>query len=623
MGKSRYIKLGLLSVTCWFLLGAYQLWKIQAAPIGDFANYYYATQAYLAGAPVADTYEPYTFNIWVNERSPSPVFVNYAPVPPISILAYLPFSLFKTVGVAKFWFSLIGLGLFGWVYFWVIRSRKWEVGGRKSEVGSQNLGDTMDHRPSTDNPISQKSEVGSQNLGDTIDHGLSTENPPNPKSEVGSQNLGDTIDHRPSTDNSLQESPYATSQLTYDLGLTTYLLVLLPFLLYTPLLNNLYQGQSYLYLLAALLAGYQCWETGKRNWAAVCWAIPIALKIFPAILLLFLLLKRDWRTFLLTSILATGLSLLPLMFIPMEVMVDYFVHILPRLFAGEINDPFTILYQSARVVFDQLFVLDQHLNPSPMVDHPAWSQYLYLLFQLFILAIVIALVNDKRVSTFAGFGIVILGGLLVSGYGSSYSMLLLLFPLLALFSLGLNAWPMCIALFLLFIAGNMPIYRLQSWPLVLQFPRLYALVAFLLFLLILIRPRLNGKTLLLLFALLLVKQWVSNGNAATRASYYLTDGRHSIIHDYEATKAGILLHFFSPQGDQKEELTTDDKLHYDSKLQIRDQQVYLGEQQLTFTKSRKKKPMRLNDKAVIYLSDEGRGVGFYTLRKIKLPPVVQ
>jgi|GEM_PF-2430475 len=593
MGKSSYIKLNLLGAACWLLLGAYQLWKVKAAPIGDFANYYYASQAYLADAPVADTYEPYAFNIWVNERSPSPVFVNYAPVPPISILAYLPFSLFKTVGAAKFWFSLIGLGLFGWVYLGMIRSWKGEVGRGKWEGGSQ------------------KGEVGSGNVQDTIDHGLSTDNPLSRKSEVGSRNLGDTIDHGPSTDN---PPPPPT---TFNLQLSTYtIILLLPFLLYTPLLNNLYQGQSYLYLLAALLAGYQCWEKGKRNWAAVCWAIPIALKIFPAILLLFLLLKRDWRTFLLTSVLAAGLSLLPVLFIPMEVMVDYFVHILPRLFAGEINDPFTILYQSARVVFDQLFVFDQHLNPSPVADHPAWSQYLYLLFQLFILATVIALVNDKRVPAFAGFGIVILGGLLVSGYGSSYSMLLLLFPLLALLSLGLNAWQMGVALFLLFIAGNIPIYRLQSWPLVLQFPRLYALVAFLLFLLILIRPRLNGKTLLLLFALLLVKQWVSNGNAATRASYYLTDGRHSIIHDYEATKAGILLHFFSLQGDQKEELTTEDKLHYDSKLQIRDQQVYLGEQQLTFTKSRKKKPMRLNDNAVIYLSDEGRGVGFYTLRKI-------
>lgn len=618
MGKSRYIKLALFSTACWFLLGAYQLWKTQAAPIGDFANYYYATQAYVASAPVVDTYEPYSFNIWVNERSPSPVFVNYAPVPPISILAYLPFSLFKTVGAAKFWFSLIGLGLFGWVYFFLVRSQRSKVESR--EVGSQNLGDTIDHRLSTDNPLSPKSEVGSREvesrkLGDTMDHGLSTDNPPSPKSEVESRNLGDTMDHGPSTFNPLSSTP----RPTYNLRLT----LLLPFLLYTPLLNNLYQGQSYLYLLAVLLAGYQFWETGKRNWAAVCWAIPIALKIFPAILLLFLLLKKDWRTFILTSILAAGLSFLPVLFIPMEVMVDYFVHILPRLFAGEINDPFTILYQSARVVFDQLFVFDQHLNPNPITDYPVLSQYLYLFFQLFILSIVIALVNDKKVPAFVGFSIVILGGLLVSGYGSSYSMLLLLFPLLALFYLGLNAWQMGVALFLLFLAGNVPIYRLQSWPLVLQFPRLYALIAFLLFLLILIRPRLNGKILLLLLALLLVKQWVSNGNATTRASYYLTDGRHSIIHDYEATKTGILLHFFNPQGDQKEELTREDKLQFDAKLQIRNQQVFLGEQQLTFTKSRKKKPMLLNDKAVIYLSDEGRGVGFYTLRKIKLPPVVQ
>ena len=86
----------------WLLIGSYQLWLVRHAPIGDFANYYYASQALAENAlPEAQLYEPYLFNRWVDQRAPSPVFVNYAPVPPVSVLAYLPFAKIPNVYRAK------------------------------------------------------------------------------------------------------------------------------------------------------------------------------------------------------------------------------------------------------------------------------------------------------------------------------------------------------------------------------------------------------------------------------------------------------------------------------------------------------------------------------------------
>ena len=54
-------------------------------------------------------------------------------------------------------------------------------------------------------------------------------------------------------------------------------------------------------------------------------------------------------------------------------------------------------------------------------------------------------------------------------------------------------------------------------------------------------------------------------------------------------------------------------------LELKNNQVFYNNRQLTFDKSNKLKPMLIDDKFILYLSDYDRGIGFYTLRKITLP----
>jgi hypothetical protein len=53
-------------------------------------------------------------------------------------------------------------------------------------------------------------------------------------------------------------------------------------------------------------------------------------------------------------------------------------------------------------------------------------------------------------------------------------------------------------------------------------------------------------------------------------------------------------------------------------LDLRDNQVWYSGRQLTASPDRKEKPMLVNGEYIVYLSDNGRGAGFYTLRKMKL-----
>ncbi|MEZ5038815.1 MAG: glycosyltransferase family 87 protein [Saprospiraceae bacterium] len=582
MIRLKRIPVPFLSACLCLFIGCYQLWRVREAPIGDFANYYYASQAYQEGALGQGIYEPYAFNLWVNERSPAPVFLNYAPVPPVSILAYLPFAGMEEMDVAKFWFSLIGLLLFVVAYYRL--GREVEVGRGKSEGGK---GKSEVRSRKGGSWEVEKSEVGSS------------------KSEVGEE--------QPET-----ESTFPFSLPTSDFRLWIYPLFL-PLLCWTALYNNFFQGQSYLYIMAMLMEGYRSWASGKRLVAALLWSLPIALKIFPAILFVFLWLKKDWVTFLLTGLFASFFSLIPLFFLPFEITYDYFSHILPRLFSGEINDPFTILYQSMRVLLDKLLVFDLHLNPTPIADIPYLSNWLYALFQWVVLSLLVAIVSDKQKDPFVGFAMVITAGLLISGYGSSYSMLMLLLPLIAYFFLQPSVWFCLASSFLLFLAGNIPIYLLKAWPLPWQFPRLYALLVFLGIVVWYIKPRISWKPILVIGLFLIGKEAANVVQKHPNHAYYLPDGRQGIIYDYQYQKEGLLLTFFNAEGANQQVINTQDTIWQDPQLTLTENQIYYSGQQLTFNHSRKLKPLRLNDTELIFLSDEGRGVGFYTLRKMPLP----
>ena len=53
-------------------------------------------------------------------------------------------------------------------------------------------------------------------------------------------------------------------------------------------------------------------------------------------------------------------------------------------------------------------------------------------------------------------------------------------------------------------------------------------------------------------------------------------------------------------------------------LELTKNQIFYKKEQLTFDNSHKYKPLLIDKKTIIYLSDYDRGIGFYTLRKINI-----
>lgn len=107
---------GLLSTGLFLVLGLLFLWYSYRQPIGDYANYYYASRLYIQGQFTEAVYDPFTFNQSVAPLSPEAVFVNYTPVPPVSVLAYLPLALFDRPHLSKLAFNLVCLLVFCLAY---------------------------------------------------------------------------------------------------------------------------------------------------------------------------------------------------------------------------------------------------------------------------------------------------------------------------------------------------------------------------------------------------------------------------------------------------------------------------------------------------------------------------
>ena len=81
-------------------------------PIGDFGNYYYGSKLFIEGKFSISDYKSISkFNQQIAEYGATNFFENYIPIPPISLLCYLPFT-FLSCLKAKLLFNSMSLVVF-------------------------------------------------------------------------------------------------------------------------------------------------------------------------------------------------------------------------------------------------------------------------------------------------------------------------------------------------------------------------------------------------------------------------------------------------------------------------------------------------------------------------------
>lgn len=427
-------------------------------------------------------------------------------------------------------------------------------------------------------------------------------------------------------------------------NITPYIALVVPVIFFIPLVNNLFFGQSYLLLCSLLLEGYLAYRKEKPILSSFLWAIAILFKLFPALIFLFLLLRRKYRSFLYLGI-ACGILLLPSLAVNgLDAWKFYVSRILPKMSNGELNDPFTFIFQSFYMLAKRAFIQDQLLNPHPLLYNPYLFAGAMALFKALILSVCVLLTLRRKEDDFLPFAVWITASMLISPNGSSYSLILLVIPLLALAvrsfpsrvpgaaipaPTGSPARPATaarsvvdrqttVAALLLLAACMVPVIHLSSYPLWAQFPRLYLL---LLFFGVLAGPLKKALDIRLIAGLSILFFGVEIPRLQTDkdpSSYLLTREEHLYIYDYTIKNGRLVYYYRDEKGSH--ETPTGYPVYFTAadSLSLQNNQIWYKGRQLTFSPDQKEKALLVNDEYIIYLSDKNRGVEFYTLRQLRL-----
>lgn len=405
------------------------------------------------------------------------------------------------------------------------------------------------------------------------------------------------------------------------------ILLFLPIVFFAAIKNNLYFGQVYFLILFLISEGIiACYknENIDKIKLSFFWGLAILLKVFPVLFALFLVIQRAFKTLFFLLGFVAFLVVFSYWKINLSEWYYYLTEVFPKSSNGEYYDGFTPKANSAIMLFKNLFIEDEILNPKPFLD----SHLVYILIQTIYKAGIIGslvVFSWKKTEHKAVFiSLWMIGAMLLSPGWSSYASILLVLPFLVVWSLE-NISLKNKVLFSIFVGiyCNIPVQYFGDLPLLLKFPKVYLLLGIFAYYWYLVREKnlvsfsLKFGIFSLFFTLFLALGFFNKKSDSN--NYVLEKEEHILIADYDV-KNGYLEYKY---WDIPEPKTIRTNLAINSfssnDLTIQNHQIFYKGKQITDNKSKKRKPTLINEKEIIYLSDQNRGIGFYTLLKIPCP----
>jgi len=171
---------------------------------------------------------------------------------------------------------------------------------------------------------------------------------------------------------------------------------LLMFLAVVPLRSNFLLGQEYVLLLFLFTLAAWLYFRERPIESGLILAVGGALKIYPALFLIFFLRKRQWRAAAGLSVGSIALWLLSAALFGVETVRTYLVEILPWALRGEGMDPYNPGWNSFSAVLHRLFIFEPELNPHPVAHLPALYCVLHPICQATIFVPFLWLMGSSR-----------------------------------------------------------------------------------------------------------------------------------------------------------------------------------------------------------------------------------
>jgi len=201
-----------------------------------------------------------------------------------------------------------------------------------------------------------------------------------------------------------------------------------------PLYRNLLYGQFYILLLLLLTAACFSYLRGYRALSGGLVAIAAACKVFPLLLLVFFLQRRDWRA--LASSAITGLSAVAISIavFGMNANRTWLQEILPWVMRGEGLGSYTTT-ASISGILHCLFLSEPQWNPHPWHNSPVVYALLAPTLQMLALAPAILFIRrggDGKRQILLEWSALLTAALAISTIPASYNFVLMIFPVCVL-----------------------------------------------------------------------------------------------------------------------------------------------------------------------------------------------
>ena len=383
-----------------------------------------------------------------------------------------------------------------------------------------------------------------------------------------------------------------------------------------PITNGLLFGQVYLLLFFLLSEGYFALKNGNNIKVALFWSIVICLKVFPIFLLLFLILNRKFRPFIYSIVGVFILFLFSLIFVDFEVWKFYLMEALPKALSGEIYAEFVPHYQSVDELLKHYFVFHPNYNPYPIYDSYPLYKGILLGFKSLLMMVGVLLAIQKK-ELLIQFCYWIFAAMLFSSYGSSYSMILVLFMAILLLQYNKVFKVRSVVFFiLLFLMSNLPVSLFIGFNFPFIKTLFYLSILFLLF----FREITFNKLRYLLGLSILVSIIIfAKQEKLIPEDYFTSENQPGLIYDYDVNESELSAKYWSVEGEKEFVFKEAISSQSIDNIELIDNQIYYHGKQMTFINSNKLKPVCINRNTIVYLSDQGRGLGFYTVRELKIP----
>lgn len=391
--------------------------------------------------------------------------------------------------------------------------------------------------------------------------------------------------------------------------------LLITVLFLVPIKNNLLFGQVYFLLFFLLSEGWLAYE--KKQWKSMSlfWSLAILLKVFPVILVVLFIFRKQWKP--LSSLVAFCLLLLgiSILFTGVDIWVFYLQEVLPKASNGEIATAFVDNYQSVFMFLKRLFVYEPIENSNSFFHADEWFVALIFAFKIGVLAVCYFV--SKRISNaFFTFSFWVLAMLLLSPYGSTYTMILLVFPLLALLKSDLLNTPKMMLCGLLFLINNLPLSLFIKNEFPFSYLRLFLLIAFSAFFIVSMFQKSVLLKAMLLGCITFFIGTFSISSLPKKGENILTAESPILIYDYTIEDNRLIYFYWNEKGENSASIPLEN--HSSKPLEIRNNQIFFKKKQITFDQSHKLKPILINDRSIYFLSDSDRGIGFFTLKRINI-----